>query len=113
MATQNYNWQITTKDVNGNSAQVQVTFQTAAAPLTLPAPGSVGNTVVGQNFNGAINASGGIGPNYTSQLMASLSHPTERTEPRRQPLRLQYWRQHAVQLSEHPPAVQPFRSPSR
>ena len=61
----NYNWQITAKDVNGNSAGVQVTFQTAAAPLTLPAPGSVGSTVVGQSWSGFINASGGVGPNYT------------------------------------------------
>jgi hypothetical protein len=61
-----YNWQITTKDANGNSAQVQVTFTTAATPLTLPAAGSLGSTTVGQNFNGAINASGGTGPyNFT------------------------------------------------
>ena len=51
--------------MNGNSAGVQVTFQTANAPLTLPAPGSVGSTVVGQSWGGAINASGGVGPNYT------------------------------------------------
>ena len=64
-ASSNYNWQITASDVNGNSAGVQVTFQTANAPLTLPAPGSVGSTVVGQSWGGAINASGGVGPNYT------------------------------------------------
>ena len=64
-ASSNYNWQITVKDANGNSAGEQVTFQTAAAPLTLPAPGSVGSTVVGQSWGGAINASGGVGPNYT------------------------------------------------
>ena len=32
-----YSWQIQASDVNGNSAQVQVNFQTAATPLTLPA----------------------------------------------------------------------------
>ncbi len=61
----NYNWQITANDNNGNSAGVQVSFQTAAAPLTLPAPGSVGSTMVGQSWGGAVNASGGVGPNYT------------------------------------------------
>jgi hypothetical protein len=75
----NYNWQITAKDVNGNSAGVQVTFQTAAAPLTLPAPGSVGSTVVGQSWSGAINASGGIGPNYTFTVNGTLV-PTDGTQ---------------------------------
>ncbi len=59
-----YSWQIQASDANGNSAQVQVNFQTAAAPLTLPAAGSVGSVTVSQSFNGAINASGGTGPNY-------------------------------------------------
>jgi hypothetical protein len=75
----NYNWQITAKDVNGNSAGVQVTFQTAAAPLTLPAPGSVGSTVVGQSWSGAINASGGVGPNYTFTVNGTLV-PTDGTQ---------------------------------
>jgi hypothetical protein len=66
-----YYWQITTNDTNGDSAQVQVTFNTAPAPLTLPTPGSVGNAVVGQNFNGSINASGGVGPNYTFTVNGS------------------------------------------
>jgi hypothetical protein len=61
----NYSWQIQATDVNGNSAQVQVNFETAATPLTLPPAGSVGTDVVGQSFSGAINASGGVGPNYT------------------------------------------------
>ena len=60
----NYSWQIQASDVNGNSAQVQVNFQTAATSLSLPAPGSLGTTVVGQNWGGFINASGGV-PNYT------------------------------------------------
>jgi hypothetical protein len=72
-----YNWQITTRDANGNSAQVQVTFTTAATPLTLPPAGSVGSTTVGQNFNGAINASGGTGPyNFT---VNSTPVPTDGT----------------------------------
>jgi len=75
----NYNWQMTVKDVNGNSAGVQVTFQTAAAPLTLPAPGSVGSTVVGQNWGGAINASGGVGPNYTFTVNGTVV-PTNGTQ---------------------------------
>jgi Putative Ig domain len=66
-----YYWQITTNDTNGDSAQVQVTFNTAPAPLTLPTPGSVGSAVVGQNFNGSINASGGVGPNYTFSVNSS------------------------------------------
>ena len=75
----NYNWQITATDVNGNSAGVQVTFQTAAAPLTLPAPGSVGSTVVGQSWGGAINASGGVGPNYTFTVNGAAV-PTDGTQ---------------------------------
>jgi hypothetical protein len=67
----NYNWQITASDANGNSAQVQVSFETAATPLSLPAAGSVGTAVVSQNFNGAINASGGVGPNYTFTVNGS------------------------------------------
>ena len=55
-----YSWQIQATDVNGNSAQVQVNFQTMEVPLSLPAPGSLGTATVGQNWNGAINASGGI-----------------------------------------------------
>ncbi len=66
-----YYWQITATDANGNSAQVQVTFQTAATPLTLPAPGNVGTVVVTENFNGSINASGGVGPNYTFTVNGS------------------------------------------
>ena len=58
-----YNWQIQASDINGNSAQVQVSFETVATPLTLPASGSLGTAVVGQNWGGAINASGGV-PNY-------------------------------------------------
>ena len=65
-----YSWQIQASDVNGNSAQVQVNFQTMATPLTLPPAGSVGNAVVGQNFNGGINASGGV-PNYTFTVNSS------------------------------------------
>jgi hypothetical protein len=60
----NYSWSIQASDANGNSAQVQVNFQTAATALSLPAAGSVGNTVAGQNWGGFINASGGV-PNYT------------------------------------------------
>jgi hypothetical protein len=75
----NYNWQITATDVNGNSAGVQVTFQTAAAPLTLPASGSVGSTVVGQSWSGAINASGGVGPNYTFTVNGTTV-PTDGTQ---------------------------------
>ena len=65
-----YSWQIQASDANGNSAQVQVSFETAETPLSLPAPGSVGTTVVGQNFNGAVNASGGV-PNYTFTVNGS------------------------------------------
>ena len=60
-----YSWQIQASDTNGDSAQVQVSFETIATPLTLPAAGSVGTAVIGQSFSGAINASGGTGPNYT------------------------------------------------
>jgi hypothetical protein len=60
----NYSWSLQAQDANGNSAQVQVNFQTVAAPLTLPPAGPVGSAVVGQTFNGTINASGGTGPNY-------------------------------------------------
>ena len=59
-----YNWQIQASDANNNSAQVQVSFQTATTPLSLPAAGSLGTTTVGQNFNGVINASGGV-PGYS------------------------------------------------
>ncbi|MGB9491272.1 MAG: Ig domain-containing protein, partial [Terriglobales bacterium] len=71
-----YYWQMQTSDTNGDSAQVQVTFQTAAAPLTLPTAGSLGSTVVGQGFSGAINASGGVGPNYTFAVNG-VSVPTD------------------------------------
>ncbi len=74
-----YNWQITASDVNGNSAQVQVSFETVAAPLTLPAAGSVGSVTVNQSFNGAINASGGTGPNYTFTVNGSPV-PTDGTQ---------------------------------
>ncbi|MFZ3265575.1 MAG: putative Ig domain-containing protein [Terriglobales bacterium] len=60
-----YYWYIQATDVNGNSALAQVSFNTVAAPLTLPAAGNVGNATVGQSWNGAINASGGTGPNYS------------------------------------------------
>jgi len=60
----NYTWQIQATDANGNSAQVQVSFQTVATPLSLPPGGSVGTAVVGQGWSGSINASGGVGP-YT------------------------------------------------
>jgi len=40
----NYSWQIQASDTNGNSAQVQVSFETAATPLTLPA---IRSSVVG------------------------------------------------------------------
>jgi hypothetical protein len=60
-----YSWQIQASDTNGDSAQVVVNFETIATPLTLPAAGSVGTAVIGQSFSGAINASGGTGPNYT------------------------------------------------
>jgi len=75
----NYNWQIQATDINGNSAQVQVSFETPATPLTLPAPGSVGTAVIGQGFNGAINASGGVGPNYTFTMNGSAV-PTDGTQ---------------------------------
>lgn len=65
-----YYWQITASDINGNSAQVQASFTTAAATLTLPPSGSAGTAVVAQNFNGAINASGGVGP-YTFTVNGS------------------------------------------
>jgi hypothetical protein len=74
-----YNWQITASDVNGNSAQVQATFDTVAAPLTLPAAGSAGSVTVNQSFNGAINASGGTGPNYTFTVNGSPV-PTDGTQ---------------------------------
>jgi hypothetical protein len=74
----NYSWQIQATDVNGNSAQVQVNFETASTPLTLPPAGSVGSVVVGQNFNGAINASGGVGP-YTFTVNGSQV-PTDGTQ---------------------------------
>ena len=66
----NYNWQIQATDIYGNSAQVQVSFETLVTQLSLPAAGSVGTAVVGQNFNGAINASGGV-PNYTFTVNGS------------------------------------------
>lgn len=75
----NYSWQIQASDANGNSAQVQVNFQTVATPLTLPAAGSVGSTVVGQSFSGAINASGGTGPGYTFTVNA-VAVPTDGTQ---------------------------------
>ncbi len=73
-----YNWQIQATDVNGNSAQVQVNFTTAPVPLTLPAAGSVGSVTVGQNFNGAVNASGGVGP-YSFTVNGSAV-PTDGTQ---------------------------------
>ncbi len=60
-----YFWYIQATDANGNSALAEVSFNTVAAPLTLPPAGSVGTVTVGQSFNGAINASGGTGPNYS------------------------------------------------
>ena len=56
----NYSWQIQASDVNGNSAQVQVNFQTMTVPLSLPPAGSLGTATVGQNFNAALNVSGGV-----------------------------------------------------
>jgi hypothetical protein len=67
----NYSWQIQASDTNGNSAQVQVSFETAATPLTLPASGALSSAVVGQSYSGAINASGGVGPNYTFSVNGS------------------------------------------
>jgi hypothetical protein len=75
----NYSWQIQATDVDGNSAQVQVNFETATTPLTLPPAGSVGTDVVGQNFSGAINASGGVGPNYTFTVNGTAV-PTDGTQ---------------------------------
>jgi len=75
----NYSWQIQASDVNGNSAQVQVNFETMETPLTLPPAGSVGTVVAGQVFNGAINASGGVGPNYTFTVNGSTV-PTDGTQ---------------------------------
>ncbi len=59
-----YSWQIQASDVNGNSAQVQVNFQTVSTPLQLPAanPSSLGTATVGQSYNGTITASGGYEP---------------------------------------------------
>ena len=71
-----YYWQIQTSDTNGDSAQVQVNFQTATTPLSLPTSGSLGSTVVGQSYSGAINASGGVGPNYTFAVNGT-SIPTD------------------------------------
>ncbi len=73
-----YSWQIQASDVNGNSAQVQVNFQTAATPLTLPAPGNVGSAVVNQSWSGGINASGGV-PNYTFTVNGNTV-PTDGTQ---------------------------------
>ena len=73
-----YYWQIQASDANGNSAQVQVNFQTVATPLSLPAAGSVGTVTVGQNFNGGINASGGTGP-YSFTVNGSAV-PTDGTQ---------------------------------
>ncbi|MGB9233449.1 MAG: putative Ig domain-containing protein, partial [Terriglobales bacterium] len=74
----NYSWQIQATDVNGNSAQVQVNFETVETPLSLPAAGSVGNAVVGQSWGGAINASGGV-PNYTFTVNGNTV-PTDGTQ---------------------------------
>ncbi len=41
--------------------------------------GSVGTAVIGQGFNGAINASGGVGPNYTFTVNGSAV-PTDGTQ---------------------------------
>ena len=71
-----YYWQIQASDTNGDSAQVQVNFQTATTPLSLPTAGSLGSTVVGQSYSGAINASGGVGPNYTFAVNGT-SIPTD------------------------------------
>jgi len=74
-----YSWQIQAQDVNGNSAQVQVSFQTATAPLSLPAAGSLGTTTVNQSYSGSsINASGGV-PGYSFTVNGS-SVPTDGTQ---------------------------------
>lgn len=73
-----YNWQIQAQDVNGNSAQVQVTFTTLTVALSLPAAGSLGTTTVNQSYSGAINASGGV-PSYTFTVNGS-NVPTDGTQ---------------------------------
>jgi hypothetical protein len=60
----NYSWQIQATDVNGNSAQVQVNFETTSTPLTLQASGALSPGTIGQSYSGGINASGGT-PGYT------------------------------------------------
>jgi len=58
-----YYWQITTSDAYGDEATAEVSFMTAAAPLTLPASGSV-NALVNEPFSQGLSASGGSGAGY-------------------------------------------------
>jgi hypothetical protein len=59
-----YNWAITTYDTNGDSAQVQVSFNTTAATLALPSSGP-GNAMAGQPYGATLEASGGSGSGYS------------------------------------------------
>ena len=68
-----YSWQIQASDINGNSAQVQVNFQTAEVPLTLqPASSALAAAIVNQSYNASITASGGSGSGYNFTLNGSL-----------------------------------------
>ncbi len=69
----NYSWQIAASDINGNSAQVQVSFETLETQLSLlPAGGALSSGTVEQGYNASISASGGSGSGYVFTLNGSL-----------------------------------------
>jgi hypothetical protein len=69
----NYTWQIQASDVNGNSAQVQVSFETLETQLSLlPAGGALSSGTVEQGYNASISASGGSGSGYVFTVNGSL-----------------------------------------
>ncbi len=60
----NYNWQIQTQDLNGNSATASDNFIAVPGPLTLPTPNpsSLPSATVNANYQGSITVSGGVPP---------------------------------------------------
>ena len=59
----NYSWSVQARDINGNSAQAQMNFETQAGPVSLPAASSnpLPSGLAGVSYSGALNASGGAG----------------------------------------------------
>jgi hypothetical protein len=66
-----YNWSITTYDTNGDSAQVQVSFETVEATLKLPSNSTPGSALVTYPYSQSLYASGGSGSGYVFTVNSS------------------------------------------